>query len=81
MLNFNEGKACDAIIRLLEERGKQQRANIRWPEQENSGPGVEMTDMLCYAPTAQGQTDVSAPQDARARTDDVVLHDNRKAFQ
>lgn len=29
MLSFNEGKACDAIIRHIEARAKAQRSNIR----------------------------------------------------
>jgi hypothetical protein len=30
-LSFNEGKVCDAIVRRLEEREQQVRANLRWP--------------------------------------------------
>jgi hypothetical protein len=42
MPKFNEGKACDAIIRRLEEREKQARANLRSPEQERHQFPVEL---------------------------------------
>lgn len=41
-LSFNEGKVCDAVVRRLEEREQQQRANLRWPEQENHPHPVEV---------------------------------------
>jgi hypothetical protein len=46
MLSFNEGKACDAVIRRLENRENQRRANIRWPEQENHNSAVEIAFTL-----------------------------------
>jgi len=46
MLNFNEGKVCDAIIRRLEEREGAKRANLRWPEQENHRSPVEIVFLL-----------------------------------
>jgi hypothetical protein len=45
-LSFNEGKVCDAIVRRLEEREQQARAEVRWPEQENHRSPVEITFML-----------------------------------
>ncbi|MBS0546132.1 MAG: hypothetical protein JSR24_00190 [Proteobacteria bacterium] len=38
----NEGKACDAIIRLLEERAGKVRANVRRSEVTNGLPPVEL---------------------------------------
>jgi hypothetical protein len=42
MLNFNEGKACEAIVRRLEEREAAKRSNMRWPEQEQHKAAVEI---------------------------------------
>ncbi|KGT73440.1 hypothetical protein MA20_44355 [Bradyrhizobium japonicum] len=41
-LSFNEGKVCDAVVRRLEAREQQVRANLRWPEQENHQHPVEV---------------------------------------
>ena len=38
----NEGKACDSVIRLLEERTGMDRADISRPEQTGNGPPVEL---------------------------------------
>jgi hypothetical protein len=46
MLKFNEGKACDAIIRRLEEREKLARTGLRWPEQERHQFPVEVAFTL-----------------------------------
>jgi hypothetical protein len=46
MLSFNERKACDAVIRRLENREEQRRGNIRWPEQENHNAPVEIAFTL-----------------------------------
>ncbi|MFZ3351215.1 MAG: hypothetical protein WA268_10160 [Xanthobacteraceae bacterium] len=42
MLNFNEGRVCDAIVRRLEARANGARAGVRWPEQENHAFPVEV---------------------------------------
>jgi hypothetical protein len=42
MLNFNEGKACDAIVGRPEEREQHQRAGLRWPEREKHGFPVKI---------------------------------------
>jgi hypothetical protein len=39
---FNEGRACDAIIKLIEAREGATRTNIRFPEQENHAAPVEL---------------------------------------
>ncbi len=39
---FNEGKACDAVIRLIEAREGATRKNMRFPEQENHAAPVEL---------------------------------------
>ncbi len=41
-LTFNEGKACDAIIRLLEVREGATRTNLRFPEDERHSAPVEV---------------------------------------
>ena len=38
----NEGKACDAIVRLLEKRTGKTRSDIRFPEKDCTGPPVEL---------------------------------------
>lgn len=40
-LRFNEGKACDAIVRRLEAREEALRRNMRWPERERHPAPVE----------------------------------------
>jgi hypothetical protein len=40
-MEFNEGKACDAVIRRLEDRERSTRSNIRWPEREHHIAPVE----------------------------------------
>jgi hypothetical protein len=42
MLNFNEGKVCDAIVRRLEARLNGSRAGLRWPEEERHAFPVEV---------------------------------------
>lgn len=41
-MSNNEGKACDAVIRLLERRTGEQRANVRRPEMDGIGPPVDL---------------------------------------
>lgn len=41
MLDFNEGKACDAIIRRLEKSANATRTDVRFPEQERNEFPVE----------------------------------------
>jgi hypothetical protein len=41
-MQFNEGKACDAILRYLEAREDAARSNIRWPEEEHHPGPVEL---------------------------------------
>ena len=38
----NEGKACDAIVRVLEQRTGETRAGLRFPETDGVGPPVEI---------------------------------------
>jgi hypothetical protein len=45
-LSFNEGKVCDAIVRRLEDREQQTRADLRWPEKENHQFPVELVFKL-----------------------------------
>lgn len=46
MLDFNEGKACDAIVRRLEEREGVSRSEMRWPEKEQHKFPVEVSFKL-----------------------------------
>jgi hypothetical protein len=41
-MQFNEGKACDAVLRHLEARERATRSNIRWPEKEHHAGPVEL---------------------------------------
>src|SRR5262249_29074094 len=41
MLNFNEGEACDAIIRRLEKSANATRRDVRFPEQKRHAFPVE----------------------------------------
>ena len=38
----NEGKACDAAVRSIEQRTGDGRHDIRWPERDHVGPPVEL---------------------------------------
>jgi histidyl-tRNA synthetase len=40
-LTFNEGKACDAVVRRLEKRAGVTRTDVQFPEQENHPSPVE----------------------------------------
>lgn len=46
MLDFHEGKCCDAVIRRVEERERSLRSGMRWPEQEQHKAPVEVTFKL-----------------------------------
>lgn len=43
---FNEGKACDAVLRYLEEREDGKREQLRFPEEEGHPSPIELTCML-----------------------------------
>ena len=43
----NERRACDAVVRVLEERHGEVRANGRSPEDERTGPPIEYVFGLC----------------------------------
>ena len=45
MLRFNEGKACDSIVRVLEMREAAARANVRRPEREGHPAPI---DLACH---------------------------------
>ncbi len=38
----NEGKACDAVVKLLEKRTRKVRADVSCPEKTGIGPPVEL---------------------------------------
>ena len=40
---FHEGKACDAVIRVLEAREGQSRRDIRSPEKDGDPAPIELT--------------------------------------
>src|SRR5450432_4301472 len=40
---FNEGKACDAVLRHLEARAGAARERLAWPEKEGHAAPVELT--------------------------------------
>ena len=42
-MTFNEGKACDAVIRVLETREGRIREDLRFPEQERHAAPIEHT--------------------------------------
>jgi hypothetical protein len=42
-MGFNEGKACDAVIRVLEARDGQTREGLRSPEQDGHAAPIELT--------------------------------------
>ncbi len=41
-MQYNEGKACDAVLRHLEAREGAARSNMRWPEREHHAGPVEL---------------------------------------
>lgn len=42
VLSYNEGKACDAVLRVLEAREGKSRNNVRLPEQEHHAAPIEL---------------------------------------
>jgi len=42
-VKFNEGLACEAIVRRIESRDQRVRANVRFPEKEQDAFSVEAT--------------------------------------
>jgi hypothetical protein len=58
MLNFNEGKTCDAIIRRLEGRENLVRTGLRWPERERHQFPVELAFTLGNQPFALEHTGI-----------------------
>ena len=38
----NERKACDAVLRLLEQRSGRRRGDMRYPEEDGRGPPVDL---------------------------------------
>ena len=38
----NEGRACDAVLRVLEHRSSEVRADLRHPEKDGVGPPVDL---------------------------------------
>jgi hypothetical protein len=42
-LSYNEGKACDAVLRVLEAREGKSRNNVRLPEQEGHAAPIEFS--------------------------------------
>jgi hypothetical protein len=59
----NERKACDAVVRCLEERAQLKRANARSPEDDRTGPPVEYAFDLGAAKYAIEHTIVEAFED------------------
>src|ERR1700719_3318632 len=69
MNRFNEGKACDAVIRHIEARDGGTRQDLRSPEQEGDSAPVELTCFIggrCFAfehtgiEPFEGQIDIEA---------------------
>ena len=58
----NEGKACDAVIRVLEERTGETRAGIRHPERDHVGPLVDLRLTLGTQDYAIEHTQIEAFQ-------------------
>ena len=59
----NEGKAYDAVIKLLEQRTGETRANIRRPEIDRDGPPVELRLTLGAQDYAIEHTQIEAFED------------------
>src|SRR6516164_10396487 len=45
-MTVNEGEACDAIVRRLEERERKEKAYLSWPEKEKHKSPVEVAFKL-----------------------------------
>ena len=56
----NEGKACDAVVRCIEQRTGETRAEIRRPEMERIGPPVELRLRLGVREYAIEHTQIEA---------------------
>jgi hypothetical protein len=46
MRGFNEGKACDAVIKRIEARKGQTRGELRFPEREHHAAPVELVCLI-----------------------------------
>jgi hypothetical protein len=56
----NQGKACDAVVRLLEDRTGETRADISHPEKDRTGPPVELRFRLGTQSYAIEHTQIEA---------------------
>ena len=65
-LRFNEGKACDAILRRLEAREGKTRRDVRFPEREGYSAPIELVceigdELYALEHTGIGNRSVKAP--------------------
>ena len=67
----NEGKACDAVVKLLEERLGEARTDVRRPEMNRVGPPVDLRLRLGHQEYALEHTEIEAFQ-GRIRTDESL---------
>ena len=65
----NEGKACDAVVRLLEQRTGETRSDVRRPEKDGRGPPVDLRLRLGTREYALEHTQIEAFP-GRIRTDE-----------
>jgi hypothetical protein len=73
---FNEGRACDAVIRYLEHRERAPRSHVQFPERERHDVPIEIAFELSDTPFAmehtgiepfEGHTELQATADVGVR--------------
>ena len=67
----NEGKACDAVVKLLEERLGEARTDVHRPENDKVGPPVDLRLRLGHQEYALEHTEIEAFP-GRIRTDESL---------
>ena len=67
----NEGKACDAVVKLLEDRLGEARDDVRRPEMNRVGPPVDLRFRLGHQEYAIEHTEIEAFP-GRIRTDESL---------
>ncbi len=59
-MSVNQGKSCDAVVRVLEAREGAERTNVRHPERDSYGPPVELRFRLGVQEYAIEHTQIEA---------------------
>lgn len=73
-MQFNEGKACDAVLRWIEQRERAERSDIRWPEKEHDAAPVELVCNIGKQQFALEHTGVEPFEGFMRLQNDAITH-------